>query len=149
MINTLYHHFISSAGVCIDSRQIQKNQLFFALKTKQSDGHFYIQKALEAGAKYCIIDNPNYTSPKCILVGHVLKTLQKLAQHHRKSYPIPLIALTGTNGKTTTKELLFKVLSISYNCIATQNNFNNHIGVPLTLLNIKPNTEVGYFRNGG
>ncbi len=142
MIHTLYRHFILSSGVCIDSRQIRKNQLFFALKTKTSDGHFYIQKALEAGAKYCIIDNPNYTSTKCILVNNVLKTLQKLAQHHRKSYPIPLIALTGTNGKTTTKELLFRVLSLSYNCVATQNNFNNHIGVPLTLLSIKPNTEL-------
>lgn len=143
----LYRLFLLSKGVSIDTRTLQKEQLFFALHGKQ-DGHLYIEQALKKGASYCVIDKPAYRQAKCILVSDVLKTLQELAVHHRTTYPIPLLAITGTNGKTTTKELITRVLETEYNCVSTKGNFNNHIGVPLTLLSIRSSHEVAILEMG-
>ena len=117
--------------------------LFFALKGPNFDGNKYAEIALKKGAEYAIIDNPIYQkNDKYLLVDDVLETLQDLARHHRKHLPIACIAITGSNGKTTTKELLTLVLAKKYRTQATIGNYNNHIGVPLTILDILPNTEM-------
>ena len=146
-MSELYRLFLLSNGVSIDTRTLKKGQLFFALRGTH-DGHLHIEQAFKKGASHCIIDNPAYRQTNCILVADVFETLQKLAVHHRTAYPIPLLAITGTNGKTTTKELITSVLKTTYNCIATAGNFNNHIGVPLSLLAIKPSHEVAVVEMG-
>ena len=123
--------------------------MFFALKGDNFNGNTYAKKALENGAKYAIIDEVEYkTSDKTILVDNVLETLQALATFHRMYLKIPIIALTGSNGKTTTKELINSVLSQKYKTTATVGNLNNHIGVPLTLLSMNQNTEIGIVEMG-
>ena len=134
-----------------DSRKKIPNSIFFALKGENFDGNKYAQKAIETGASYAVIDDENYydeDNKQLILVNNVLETLQNLAKHHREQFNIPVIGLTGSNGKTTTKELINAVLKEKYNTIATIGNLNNHIGVPLTLLRIKPQTEIAIIEMG-
>jgi len=148
-IEEIHQFFLKSSGVCTDTRKIKTGNLFFALRGDNFDGNTYAQKALEDGASYSIIDNEKFqVSDNFILVKNVLKTLQKLASYHRAYLGIPIIALTGSNGKTTTKELINCVLSSRYNTTATQGNLNNHIGVPLTLLSMNKNTEIGIVEMG-
>ncbi|KAA6440638.1 UDP-N-acetylmuramoyl-tripeptide--D-alanyl-D-alanine ligase [Dyadobacter flavalbus] len=136
---TLYDIFKAGAGICTDTRQISEGGLFFALKGDKFDGNLYAQEALQKGAAYAVVDNPETVAgPRFLLVENVLAALQDLARHHRRTFAFPVVALTGSNGKTTTKELIAKVLSMKYNTYATRGNLNNHIGVPLTLLSINP-----------
>lgn len=123
--------------------------MFFALKGENFNGNTFAGKALEIGAAYSIVDEDLYAKhPNCILVDDVLQTLQHLATHHRKQLALPIIALTGSNGKTTTKELINAVLSTKFKTSATQGNLNNHIGVPLTLLKMTKETEIGIVEMG-
>lgn len=148
-IEKIHQLFLKSSGVCTDTRKIKSGNLFFALKGDNFDGNTYANKALENGASCVIIDNEKFlVSDNFILVENVLKTLQELASYHRTYLGIPIIALTGSNGKTTTKELINYVLSSGYNTTATQGNLNNHIGVPLTLLSMNQNTEIGIVEMG-
>ena len=126
-----------------------KDDLFFALKGDQFNANLFAENALTKGAKYAVIDDPKYkTSNNMILVKDVLKTLQDLSRFHRTYLNIPIIALTGSNGKTTTKELINAVLSQKYKTTATKGNLNNHIGVPLTLLSMNKDTEIGIVEMG-
>ena len=138
-LKEVYSFFLASSGVETDSRKSLDNKLFFALKGEKFDGNTYALSAIEKGAVAAIVDQQEIatTHPKCLLVDDVLKTLQSLANHHRKQFDIPVIALTGSNGKTTTKELIAAVLNTSFNILSTEGNLNNHIGVPLTLLRLK------------
>ena len=146
---TLYSHYLNSRHVTTDSRQVRNGSLFFALKGDNFDGNAFAAKALEQGAAICVIDNPQYAvDERCIVVDDVLKTLQELARYHRSQLSIPVIGITGTNGKTTTKELVHAVLSKRYRTHATQGNFNNHLGVPLTLLSIPADCEVAIIEMG-
>ncbi|TYA58237.1 UDP-N-acetylmuramoyl-tripeptide--D-alanyl-D-alanine ligase [Formosa maritima] len=148
-IEQLYKLFLKYPSVSTDTRKISKNDLYFALKGDNFNGNAFIKQALENGASYCIIDEEEFAINKqCILVEDVLTTLQKLASYHRKYLNLPIIALTGSNGKTTTKELIHAVLSKKYNTSATIGNLNNHIGVPLTLLKMNKNTEIGIVEMG-
>jgi UDP-N-acetylmuramoyl-tripeptide--D-alanyl-D-alanine ligase len=148
-IQTLYNIYLEHKNITTDSRNIKKDSLFFALKGENFDGNAFALDALDKGASYSIIDNPNYaTNNRCILVDNVLETLQALALHHRKQLSIPFIGITGTNGKTTTKELVKAVLSKKYRTYATEGNFNNHLGVPLTLLSIPSNAEIAIIEMG-
>ncbi|MHC9089728.1 UDP-N-acetylmuramoyl-tripeptide--D-alanyl-D-alanine ligase [Tenacibaculum sp. IMCC1] len=148
-IEELYSLYITHGLVDTDTRTIRKNTLFFALKGENFNGNMFAEEAITNGASYAIIDEADYkTSEKLILVDNVLETLQKLANHHRNQLGIPVIALTGSNGKTTTKELINSVLSKKYKTTATLGNLNNHIGVPLTLLSMNKNTEVGIVEMG-
>ncbi len=148
-IETLYELYRQYPNITTDSRCIEKNTLFFALKGEHFDGNTFTEEALKKGAAYCIIDNPDYQLDKhCILVNDVLKTLQELALHHRKQLTIPIIGITGTNGKTTTKELVHAVLSKKYRTHATKGNFNNHLGVPLTLLTMPFDSEIAIIEMG-
>ena len=123
--------------------------MFFALKGDNFNGNTFAEKALELGATYSIVDEKYYaTHPNCILVDNVLQTLQHLATYHRKQLALPIIALTGSNGKTTTKELINAVLSTQFKTSSTQGNLNNHIGVPLTLLRMTNETEIGIVEMG-
>ncbi len=145
----LYQHFLSCNSVCTDTRKISENCIFFALKGDNFDANTFTKEALEKGAKYVVIDNLNYqVDGKTLLVEDTLVALQKLANHHRKALNTKIIALTGSNGKTTTKELIHTVLSKKYNTIATIGNLNNHIGVPLTLLRLTKETEIGIIEMG-
>ncbi len=147
-IKELHQLFLSSGGICTDTRKLSKNQLFFALKGDSFDGNAYALKAIDQGASFAIIDDISIVHSKTILVKNALKTLQELAHFHRNYLNIPIIALTGSNGKTTTKELIHAVLNTKFNCDATFGNLNNHIGVPLTLLKMDSNTEIGVVEMG-
>ena len=148
-IEQLYQHFLACNSVCTDTRKISENCIFFALKGDNFDANTFTNEALEKGAKYVVIDNPTYKiEGKTLLVEDTLIALQKLANHHRKALNTKIIALTGSNGKTTTKELIHTVLSKKYNTIATIGNLNNHIGVPLTLLRLTKETEIGIIEMG-
>ncbi len=144
----LYQLFLQSDGVCTDSRSIQPNQLYFALKGERFDGHNFVDEVLQKGAHYCIVDDPSYNKEKCFLVEDVLQTLQGLANHHRKELNIPIISLTGSNGKTTSKKIISQILACKYKVTATKGNLNNHIGVPLSLLSLNQNTEIGVIEMG-
>ena len=145
----LYDLFIHNPQITTDSRNCPKGSIFFALKGDKFDGNQYAGKALASGCVYAVIDNPDYyIGERTILVDNVLKTLQQLAHHHRKVLGLPIIGITGTNGKTTTKELLAAVLSTKFNLLYTEGNFNNHIGVPLTLLRLKPEHEMAVIEMG-
>ena len=145
----LYQIYQQHPLITTDTRKITPGSLFFALKGDKFDANTFAQQALEAGAAYAVIDNPQYqTSDKCLLVDDVLTTLQDLARHHRRQLAIPVVGLTGTNGKTTTKELINAVLSQHFNTVATQGNLNNHIGVPLTILGITKEHEMAVIEMG-
>src|SRR5690606_17100441 len=131
------------------TRNIVPDTLFFALKGPNFNANAYAAEALEKGAKYAVIDEAKYqTHERFILVEDVLSTLQQLANHHRRQLHIPFIGINGTNGKTTTKELLSAVLGKKYKTHATKGNLNNHIGVPLTLLSISTDTEIAVIEMG-
>lgn len=145
----LYDLFIHNPQITTDSRNCPKGSIFFALKGDKFDGNQYAGKALASGCVYTVIDNPDYyIGERTILVDNVLKTLQQLAHHHRKVLGLPIIGITGTNGKTTTKELLAAVLSTKFNLLYTEGNFNNHIGVPLTLLRLTHDHEMAVIEMG-
>ena len=134
-IASIYKKFEACASVSTDTRKINKNDMYFALKGDNFDGNKFVKQAFESGAKYCVVDDKNAViNDSCILVDDVLSTLQSLANYHRKTINTPIISLTGSNGKTTTKELIRAVLSTTFKVNATKGNLNNHIGVPLTLL---------------
>ncbi len=148
-IKELYNKFKDSSGITTDSRKVILNSLFFALKGPSFDGNKFAAKALKEGAAYAIIDDVDYQQgEKYILVENVLSTLQTLANYHRNQFDIPVIAITGSNGKTTTKELLSAVMNTTYNCHFTKGNLNNHIGVPLTLLQLSSKHEVAIIEMG-
>ncbi|WP_448826869.1 UDP-N-acetylmuramoyl-tripeptide--D-alanyl-D-alanine ligase [Capnocytophaga bilenii] len=145
----LYEKFIASSGVCTDTRKIGIGSIYFALKGASFDGNAFAEEALTKGAAFAVIDNPAYmTSDKMILVPDVLTCLQQLATHHRRQMGTLVIAITGSNGKTTTKELIKAVLSQQLQVIATEGNLNNNIGVPLTLLRIKPTHDLAIVEMG-
>lgn len=147
--SALLEFFLSSSGVCTDTRKIQAGNLFFALKGPNFNANALAKEALEKGALAAVIDDAAYESgDKTLLVEDGLKALQDLARDFRNTLSIPVIGLTGSNGKTTTKELLFSVLSQKFHCFATAGNLNNHIGVPLSILQIKPNHEVAVIEMG-
>ena len=148
-IASIHSLFLNCTSVSTDTRKIEKDSLFIALKGDNFDANTFAKEAIEKGAKYVIIDNPNYTiDERTILVEDSLIALQELAKYHRTYLGIPIIALTGSNGKTTTKELIHAVLSKKYNTLATIGNLNNHIGVPLTLLRFSKETEIGIVEMG-
>ena len=148
-IEELHALFLAYPKICTDTRKISENCLFFALKGPNFNGNAFAQDALDKGAAFTIIDEEAFsTSDKTILCQDVLKTLQELATYHRNHCKAKVISLTGSNGKTTTKELINSVISKKYKTIATQGNLNNHIGVPLTLLSIKEDTEIAIVEMG-
>ena len=148
-IEQLYKLYLNCFFIDTDTRKIRKNSLFFALKGPNFNGNKFAEAALKEGAAYSIVDKSKYqTNSKIILVNNVLETLQKLANYHRKQLSIPIIALTGSNGKTTTKELINIVLQQQFKTTATVGNLNNHIGVPLTLLSIKHTDEIAIVEMG-
>lgn len=148
-IEALYSLYLRHPSVSTDTRKIKNGDIFFALKGPNFNANAFAEKALGAGAAYAIIDDANYkTNEQCIVVGNVLQTLQALARHHRRQHDIPVIGITGSNGKTTTKELLWQVLNTTYRTHATQGNLNNHIGVPLTILSWPKNIEVAIVEMG-
>ena len=145
----LYDLFIPNPQITTDCRNCPKGSIFFALKGDKFDGNQYAGKALASGCVYAVIDNPDYyIGERTIRVDNVLKTLQQLAHHHRKVLGLPIIGITGTNGKTTTKELLAAVLSTKFNLLYTEGNFNNHIGGPLTLLRLTHDHEMAVIEMG-
>ncbi len=148
-IENLYTVFKNYPRISTDSRHIEKDSIFFALKGANFDGNVFAEKALENGAAYVVIDNPKYKiNEKYLLVNDTLEALQKLAIQHRKNLDIPVIGITGSNGKTTTKELIAAVLETQYNCLATKGNLNNHIGVPLTILSITGDKQIAVVEMG-
>lgn len=148
-IASIYKKFEASASISTDTRKISKGDMYFALKGDNFDGNKFVKQAFESGAKHCIVDDKNAViNDNCILVNDVLTTLQNLANYHRKAINIPIISLTGSNGKTTTKELIKAVLSTSYKVDATKGNLNNHIGVPLTLLSFTKDLDFGIVEMG-
>jgi UDP-N-acetylmuramoyl-tripeptide--D-alanyl-D-alanine ligase len=145
----LYQIYIQHSFISTDTRNIAPGSLFFALKGDKFDANTFAAQAIEAGAAYAIIDNPDYENgERFILVDDVLTALQDLARYHRSQLPIPVIGLTGSNGKTTTKELINAVLSQHYKTYATKGNLNNHIGVPLTILAIDDTIEMAVIEMG-
>nr|WKN40102.1 UDP-N-acetylmuramoyl-tripeptide--D-alanyl-D-alanine ligase [Tunicatimonas sp. TK19036] len=145
----LYEIFHSYPHVSTDTRKIEPDCLFFALKGENFNGNRFATDALEKGAAYAVIDEAEYqTNDRCLLVDDVLTALQQLAHHHRMQLNIPIIGINGTNGKTTTKELLHAVLRQKYRTLATKGNLNNHIGVPLTLLEMTAETEIAIIELG-
>ncbi len=150
-IAQIHQLFLHCSGINTDSRKIRKDSLFFALTGKNFNGNLYAKEALKKGAKFAVVDEKIVTKKKedaYIYVKDPLATLQTLATFHRKYLGIPILAITGSNGKTTTKELLNTVLSKKYQTIANHGNFNNHIGVPLTLLSMDEQTEFGIVEMG-
>jgi UDP-N-acetylmuramoyl-tripeptide--D-alanyl-D-alanine ligase len=148
-IAKLYQKFKECSSVSTDTRNLQKNAMFFALKGDNFDGNKFVDKAIDNGAKYCVIDDREASdNPHCILVQDALKALQQLATYHRRAIGISIIGLTGSNGKTTTKELIHAVLKTTYKVQATSGNLNNHIGVPLTLLGFTEKLDFGIVEMG-
>ncbi len=141
--------FLEFPIVCTDTRQIKEGSLFFALKGASFNGNTFASKALELGAAYAIIDEPSTTDDaRLILVEDVLTALQDLARAYRQMFDIPVLAITGSNGKTTTKELVREVVAKKFKVHATKGNFNNHIGVPLTLLSMPRDTQFAIIEMG-
>lgn len=149
-MENIYEKFLESSGVSIDSRNCPKDAMFVGIKGANFDGNLFVEKALELGCKYAITDNPEIGvgNPNIIHVEDSLKALQDLACYHRCKFNIPVIGITGTNGKTTSKELISTVLSKEYNVLYTQGNLNNHIGVPLTLLRLNRSHNIAVVEMG-
>ncbi|MBD0289120.1 MAG: hypothetical protein ICV79_27435 [Flavisolibacter sp.] len=148
-INELYQIYLQHPSVQTDTRKLKAGDIFFALKGPNFNGNHFTEKALEAGAVYAIIDEENFrVNDRTILVEDVLVALQQLAKHHRQQFSIPFIAITGSNGKTTTKELIHAVLSSTYKTYTTEGNLNNHIGVPLTILKIRNDADMAVIEMG-
>ena len=145
----LYKILKKHPSVQTDTRKLKPGDIFFALKGDNFNGNAFAKKALEDGATFAVIDEKEFEEPdKTILVEDVLTTLQKLAKYHRQQFTIPFIAITGSNGKTTTKELINVVLSSTFKTYTTEGNLNNHIGVPLTILKIKADAEIAVIEMG-
>lgn len=150
-IPALYTHFQKSTGVSTDTRRLEKGNIFFALKGPSFNGNEFASKALEAGAGQVVVDEEAYMQwgdKRFFLVEDALKALQELASYHRDKLDIPIIGLTGSNGKTTSKELLYAVLKKKFHTAATRGNLNNHIGVPLTLLDLDREVEIAIIEMG-
>jgi UDP-N-acetylmuramoyl-tripeptide--D-alanyl-D-alanine ligase len=148
-IASLYQLYLQHPSVQTDTRKLKSGDIFFALKGPSFNGNSFAGQALEMGAAYAVVDEPAYAiDDRFILVEDVLTTLQQLARHHRQQFEIPFIAITGSNGKTTTKELVTTVLRQKYRTYATEGNLNNHIGVPLTLLSIHTDAEMAVIEMG-
>ncbi|WP_417876812.1 UDP-N-acetylmuramoyl-tripeptide--D-alanyl-D-alanine ligase [Winogradskyella sediminis] len=148
-IEDLYQNFKTCSSFSTDTRRLQEDSMYFALKGDNFDGNTFVLNAFKAGAKYCVVDCIDAViNDHCLYVEDVLTALQQLAKYHRTVINIPIIALTGSNGKTTTKELINTVLSTTYNVKATVGNLNNHIGVPLTLLSFTQNMDFGIVEMG-
>jgi len=149
-IPELYELFLAHPSIETDTRKLKQGDLFFALKGPNFNGNQFAQKALDAGAAYAIVDEySDVANEKIIVVDDVLTCLQELSKHHRLQFTgIPFIAITGSNGKTTTKELLHELLSSSYITYTTQGNLNNHIGIPLTILKIRPDAQMAIIEMG-
>ncbi len=148
-ISELYKIYKSKSSICTDTRKIKKGGLFFALKGENFNGNLFAAKAISDGCSFAIIDEKKIAkNDKFILVKNVLETLQNLARHHRKQLSIPIIGITGTNGKTTSKELIHAVLKSELNSYATKGNLNNHIGVPLSILEITKEHEIAIIEMG-
>lgn len=148
-VEAIHHLFLNCTSVSIDTRKIEKGSFFVAIRGERFDANTFAKEALEKGANYVVLDNADYyIDERTILVEDSLKMLQALAQYHRDYLKLPIIALTGSNGKTTTKELIAVVLSKKYLVKATVGNLNNHIGVPLTLLSFTHETQIGIVEMG-
>ena len=148
-ITDLYKIYLANPSVQTDTRKLRKGDLFFALSGPNFNGNQFARKALELGADYCVCDDVSIGAhPQFIFVEDVLECLQALALHHRQQFNIPVIGITGSNGKTTTKELVHTVLTKKYKCYTTEGNLNNHIGVPLTLLKIRQDAEIAIVEMG-
>ena len=148
-IEEVYKIYQRFSSIETDTRKIKKDDIFFALKGPNFNGNDFAKQALDAGAAYVVADEPlDFDDNRIIQVTDVLRTLQLLAQHHREQFNIPFIAITGSNGKTTTKELLHAVLSTTFKTYTTQGNLNNHIGIPLTILKLKPDAEMAVIEMG-
>ncbi|MDR2813646.1 MAG: UDP-N-acetylmuramoyl-tripeptide--D-alanyl-D-alanine ligase [Prevotellaceae bacterium] len=147
-IAQLHNIFLNSSGVCTDSRKVFRGCVFFALKGDAFNGNMYAATALEQGAEYAVVDETANKGARYLKVTSVLKTLQELATYHRRYLNLPIVAITGTNGKTTTKELIAATLSRKFRVAATHGNLNNHIGVPLTLLGMAKDTQLGVVEMG-
>lgn len=150
MKQELYDLFLKSSGICTDTRTIEANALFVCIQGNHFDGNTFSQKALDQGALHVIVDNPSYfnSSSSMTLVDDSVQFLQELANHHRRQFNIPVIGITGSNGKTTTKELINAVLSKKYKVLATKGNLNNHLGVPFTLLRLTEEHEIAIIEMG-
>src|SRR5215218_500263 len=145
----LYSIYRQYPSVQTDTRKLQKDDLYFALKGSNFNGNAFAQKAVASGAAHVVLDEEQYAvEGKTILVENVLQTLQQLAFHHRQQFNIPFLAITGSNGKTTTKELIHAVLSTRFKTYTTEGNLNNHIGVPLTILKIKDDANFAVIEMG-
>jgi len=148
-INELYSIYKQYPSVQTDTRKLRTGDLFFALKGENFNGNHFARQAITSGAAYAIIDDAAYAiENKTIVVDDVLETLQLLASHHRDQFTIPFIAITGSNGKTTTKELIHAVISAHFKTYTTEGNLNNHIGIPLTILKIRPDAEIAVIEMG-
>lgn len=148
-MNELYSIYLKYPSIQTDTRKLKAGDLFFALKGPNFNGNNFAKQALDAGAAYAVIDEAvNFEDARLITTNDALQTLQDLAKYHRQQFKIPFIAITGSNGKTTTKELINEVLSSSYKTYTTKGNFNNHIGVPLTILSIKADAEFAVIEMG-
>jgi UDP-N-acetylmuramoyl-tripeptide--D-alanyl-D-alanine ligase len=148
-IEALYDLFLANPTISVDSRNVTAGCLFFALKGEQFDGNQYAAQAISKGASYAIVDDKQVaTDPRFVLVNDVLATLQQLARYHRNQLSIPVIGITGSNGKTTTKELTGAVLGMRYQTFYTKGNLNNHIGVPLSVLSINAGTQIAVIEMG-
>lgn len=148
-IKEIYSVYLEHSTICTDTRKIVKDSLFFALKGENFNGNTFADKALELGCSFAIVDEDiDFKSDRIIIVDDVLTCLQDLARYHRDQIKIPIIGITGTNGKTTTKELIFSVLSTKFKTFATAGNLNNHIGVPLSILSIKDEHEIAIIEMG-
>ena len=147
-ISALYQLYLQYPSIQTDTRKLQPGDIYWALKGTNFNGNLFAEKALEMGAAYAIVDEPVATHPRIIQVDDCLTALQALAKYHREQFDIPFIAITGSNGKTTTKELVATVLASHYKTATTEGNLNNHIGVPLTLLKIKKGTEIAVIEMG-
>src|SRR3989338_816129 len=150
MNKILFQAFYSSSGVCTDTRAIREDCLFICIKGERFDGNTFAMSALEKGAKHVVLDNPAYfvDNGRMTLVENSVHYLQALANYHRKRFSIPVIGITGSNGKTTSKELINAVLSKKYKVLATEGNLNNHLGVPFTLLNLNEQHEIALIEMG-
>jgi UDP-N-acetylmuramoyl-tripeptide--D-alanyl-D-alanine ligase len=148
-IEDLYNLYKENPSVQTDTRKLKTGDIFFALKGNNFNGNLFAKQAIEHGSAYAVIDEKEFEIPgKTILVDDVLITLQQLAKYHRQQFTIPFLAITGSNGKTTTKELIHVVLSTTYKTYTTEGNLNNHIGIPLTILKIKPDAEIAVIEMG-
>ena len=147
-ISEIYDLYVQFPNICTDSRKVVPNSIYFSLKGERFNGNKFAKQALDSGCEFAIIDEKKYFTKGCILVPNVKVCLQQLATIHRDQLTIPIIGITGTNGKTTTKELIHSVLSTQYNCFATKGNLNNQIGVPISILEINNNHEIAVIEMG-